>query len=75
MIKDKIQEAYEKMINEKTKFKYMDKANDYMSDFLEEVQDNIPITPEGKKLMKQFHKIHNDWQIVWDNILALIKES
>ena len=76
MKQDKIQEAYDKMLNEKYRFKYIGKANDTMADFLEELEDNIPgpKDPKGKELIKLFHKIDKDWEILWDNIVKLAKQ-
>ena len=74
MKQDKIQEAYEKMLNEKTNFKYMGKANDAMADFLEELGDETPGPTEDKKLWKSFKEIERDWETLWDDIVKLSKQ-
>jgi len=72
MKKDKIQEAYEKMLNEKASFTYMGKANKVMANFLKELEDSIPL-PKTQNLTprRALKKIYNDWDRLWDNIQIL----
>jgi len=79
MKQDKIQEAYNKMLSEgrfSYDSKYMDKANDTMADFLEELEDAIPgpKEPKGKELIKFMRRIDSDWERLWDNIGKLVKQ-
>ena len=81
MKQDKIQEAYEKILNEATKFKYMGKANDAMANFLEELEDATPDASKTKgsdlkkaKLIKLFYEIDKDWENLWNKINILAKQ-
>lgn len=80
MKQDKIQEAYDKMLNEKANFKYMGTANDGMADFLKELEDKIDLLKDDSpkelhnklKIKKEFDKIDKDWQKLWDKIIAVV---
>ena len=76
MKKDKIQEAYDKMLNEGLNytFHYMSKANDNMAYFLEELGDAAPGPKEDKKIWKEYLVIEKDWENLWDKIVKLAKQ-
>jgi len=79
---DKIQEAYDKILNEKANFKYMGKMQDAMADFLEELEDRIPgpsklsgfENKKGEILIKDFDNIDDAWENLWDKIVKLVKK-
>ncbi len=73
--KDKIQEAYEKIIVEGRKWKYIRKANDGMAEFLEEIKNAVYEKEEkGGKLTDLYGKIDDDWNDLWDKIATLAKK-
>ena len=47
-----------------------------MADFLGELEDSIPDNKDAKSRLryKEFRKIDDDWEELWDKILSLIKK-
>jgi len=76
MKKDKIQEAYNKILKEATNLsqKHMGKANNAMADFLMALEDSMPEEKGDKKIWKQFKEIDNGWEKLWDKIVALTRK-
>jgi len=74
MKQDKIQEAYDKILEANLSQKHMGKANNAMADFLMALEDSMPEEKGDKKIWKQFKEIDDGWEKLWDKIVALTRK-